>query len=83
MQIPVSSTADGGSEGVGAPLNELRSRLQGFCVGQVERHLLGDRVNLMERAIARLDMCDLIHVARLVTATSGDPARWRSTSRRS
>lgn len=73
MQIPVSATAGEESEGVGVPLNELYSRLQGFCVGQIERHLLGDRVALMEQAIAELDTSHLIHVARLVTAMAENP----------
>ncbi len=75
LEIPVSATAGRESEGVGVPLDELYSRLQGFCVGQIERHLLGDRVTLMERAIAELDASDLAHVARLVTAMADDPSQ--------
>jgi len=73
MQIPVSSTAGEESEGVGVPLNELYSRLQGFCVGQIERQLLGSRVTLMEQAIAHLDTPDLTHIARLVTTMTENP----------
>lgn len=73
MQIPVSATAGEESEGVGVPLNELYSRLQGFCVGQIERQLLGNRVSLMEQSIEQLETADLTHIARLVTAISEDP----------
>jgi len=65
--VPISATA-GASQGLGVPLNELYARLQGFCVGQIQRQLVGERVALMERAIARLDVPDLARTARLVTA---------------
>jgi hypothetical protein len=65
--VPISSAA-GASEGLGVPLNELYARLQGFCVGQIQRHLVGERVALMEKVIAQLDVVDLARIARLVTA---------------
>ena len=65
--LPLSSAA-GASEGLGVPLNELYSRLQGFCVGQIQRNLVGERVALMEWSIAKLDIPDLARIARLVTA---------------
>lgn len=65
--LPISSSA-GAAEGLGVPLNELYSRLQGFCVGQIQRHLVGERVSLMEQAIAQLEAPDLARIARLVTA---------------
>jgi hypothetical protein len=73
MQIPISSTAGEESEGVGVPLNELYSRLQSFCVGQIERQLLGSRVTLIEKAIAHLDVTDLARIARLVTTMADKP----------
>jgi len=73
MQIPISSTAGEESEGVGVPLNELYSRLQSFCVGQIERQLLGSRVTLIEKAVAHLDVTDLAHIARLVTTMADNP----------
>lgn len=63
--LPISSTA-GASEGLGVPLNELYTRLQGFCVGQIQRNLVGERVKLMEQVIAKLDIPDLARIARLV-----------------
>jgi hypothetical protein len=63
--LPISSAA-GASEGLGVPLNELYSRLQGFCVGQIQRNLVGERVALMEKAIAKFDIPDLARIARLV-----------------
>ncbi len=71
VQVPIPSTA-GASEGLGVPLNELYSRLQSFCVGQIQRQLIGDRISLMEQAIARLDLSDLGRLARLVTATMAE-----------
>jgi len=65
--VPISATASA-PEGLGVPLNELYARLQGFCVGQIQRQLVGERVTLMERAMAKLDVPDLARIARLVTA---------------
>jgi len=65
--LPISSAA-GASEGVGVPFNELYARLQAFCVGQIQRHLVSGRVTLMEQVIAELDITELAHTARLVTA---------------
>lgn len=70
--LPISS-AVGASEGLGVPLNELYSRLQAFCVGQIQRSLVGERVALMERAIAKLDIPELARIARLVTAAQAVP----------
>jgi hypothetical protein len=67
--IPISAAPGvGGEEPLGVPLNELYTRLQAFCVGQIQRQLVGERVALMERAIAKLDVADLARIARLVTA---------------
>lgn len=68
--LPLSPGA-GDSEGMGVPLNELYKRLQGFCVDQIRRQLVEERVELMERAIARLDIPELARVARLVTVALG------------
>ncbi len=70
--LPISSAASA-SEGLGVPLNELYSRLQGFCVGQIQRSLVGERVALMERAIAQLDIPELARIARLVTTAQAIP----------
>jgi hypothetical protein len=70
--LPISSAA-GASEGLGVPLNELYSRLQAFCVGQIQRSLVGERVALMERAIAKLDIPELARIARLVTTAQAIP----------
>lgn len=70
--LPISSAA-GVSEGLGVPLNELYSRLQAFCVGQIQRSLVGERVALMERAIAKLDIPELARIARLVTTAQAVP----------
>ncbi len=67
--LPLSPGAD--SEGMGVPLNELYKRLQGFCVDQIRRQLVEERVELIERAIARLTVPELAHIARLVTAALG------------
>ena len=67
LQVPIPSMTSGASEGLGVPLNELYARLQGFCVGQIQRHLIGGRVSLMEQAIAHLGAPDLARIARLVT----------------
>ncbi len=64
--LPASSVS-GASEGLGVPLNELYTRLQEFCVGQIQRHLVGERVALMERVINKLDIPELVRSARLVT----------------
>lgn len=64
--LPISSAAEA-SEGLGVPLNELYSRLQRFCVGQIQRNLVGERVALMEQAIAKFEIPDLARMARLVT----------------
>jgi hypothetical protein len=69
--LPISSSASA-AEGMGVPLNELYARLQGFCVGQIQRYLVGERVALMERVITQLDVADLARIARLVTAALGD-----------
>jgi hypothetical protein len=69
--LPISSAAEA-TEGMGVPLNELYARLQGFCVGQIQRYLVGERVTLMERVIAQLDITDLARIARLVTAALGE-----------
>lgn len=67
--VPISAASGvSGEQPLGVPLNELYSRLQSFCVGQIQRQLVGERVALMERAIAKLDVVDLARVARLVTA---------------
>lgn len=70
--LPISSAA-GATEGLGVPLNELYSRLQAFCVGQIQRSLVGERVALMERAIAKLDIPELARIARLVTTAQAIP----------
>jgi hypothetical protein len=57
---------------LGIPLNELYTRLQQFCVGQIQRELVGDRVALMEHVINRLDIPDLARIARLVTTALGE-----------
>lgn len=64
--LPASSVS-GASEGPGVPLNELYTRLQEFCVGQIQRHLVGERVALMEWVINKLDIPELARIARLVT----------------
>jgi hypothetical protein len=64
--LPASSVA-GASEGLGVPLNELYTRLQEFCVGQIQRYLVGERVTMMEQVIDKLDMAELARIARLVT----------------
>lgn len=69
--LPASSVA-GASEGLGVPLNELYTRLQEFCVGQIQRHLVGERVALMERVIDKLDIPELARIARLVTTALAD-----------
>lgn len=69
--LPISSAAEA-EKGMGVPLNELYARLQGFCVGQIQRYLVGERVTLMEQVIAQLDITDLARIARLVTAALGD-----------
>jgi len=67
--VPMSEAADVRTEQpLGVPLNELYTRLQGFCVGQIQRQLVGARVDLMERAIDKLEVPDLARIARLVTA---------------
>jgi len=67
--LPISATPGAEREqGLGVPLNELYSRLQSFCVGQIQRQLVGERVTLMERAIARLEVADLARMARMLTA---------------
>ncbi len=67
--VPISSAPGaGGEQSLGVPLNELYARLQSFCVGQIQRQLVGERVTLMERAMAKLDVPDLARVARLVIA---------------
>ena len=67
--VPISPTPEaGGTEPLGVPLNELYSRLQAFCVGQIQRQLVGERVALMERAIAKLDVPDLARIARMLIA---------------
>lgn len=70
--LPISSAA-GATEELGVPLNELYSRLQAFCVGQIQRSLVGERVALMERAIAKLDIPELARIARLVTTAQAIP----------
>ncbi|MCP4537597.1 MAG: hypothetical protein GY832_10655 [Chloroflexi bacterium] len=69
--LPASSVS-GASEGLGVPLNELYTRLQEFCVGQIQRHLVGERVALMERVINKLDISELARIARLVTTALSD-----------
>ncbi len=69
--LPISSAADA-AEGMGVPLNELYARLQGFCVGQIQRYLVSERVALMERVLTQLDVADLARIARLVTVALGD-----------
>ncbi len=64
--LPASSVS-GATEGLGVPLNELYTRLQEFCVGQIQRHLVGERVALMEQVINKLDIPELARIARLVT----------------
>lgn len=67
--VPISSTTGaGGAPPLGIPLNELYTRLQAFCVGQIQRQLVGERVALMERSIAQLDVPDLARIARLLIA---------------
>jgi hypothetical protein len=67
--LPLSATPEAEREqGLGVPLNELYSRLQSFCVGQIQRQLVGERVTLMERAIAKLEMADLARMARMLIA---------------
>lgn len=67
--VPISPTPEAGAtQPLGVPLNELYSRLQAFCVGQIQRQLIGERVTLMERAIAKLDVPDLARIARMLIA---------------
>lgn len=71
--LPISSVGGKRVEDeLGVPLNELYTRLQGFCVGQIQRQLVGRRINLMERAIRSLDVVQLARIARLVMAAMGD-----------
>jgi hypothetical protein len=70
--LPASSVAQPSEESLGVPLNELYTRLQQFCVGQIQRELVGDRVALMEHVIDRLDIPDLARIARLVTTALGE-----------
>jgi hypothetical protein len=60
------------SAGLGVPLNELYSRLQEFCVGQIRRSMVGQRVDMMERVIAKLDVSELARIARLVATAQAD-----------
>jgi len=74
--LPASSVAGASNEELGVPLNELYARLQAFCVGQIQRALVGRRVELMERVIAELDIAELARTARLVTtALSEEPGQ--------
>lgn len=57
---------------MGVPLNELYTRLQSFCVGQIQRSLVGDRVALMESIIDTLDIAELARISRLVTTASAE-----------
>lgn len=67
--LPISAAPEAErAQGLGVPLNELYSRLQSFCVGQIQRQLVGERVTLMERAIAKLEVADLARMARMLTA---------------
>lgn len=70
--VPASSVAEASEEGMGVPLNELYTRLQSFCVGQIQRSLVGDRVALMESIIDTLDIAELARISRLVTTASAD-----------
>jgi hypothetical protein len=71
--LPISSLGGGrADESLGVPLNELYTRLQGFCVGQIQRQLVGRRIDLMERSIEALEASDLGRIARLVSAAMGE-----------
>lgn len=71
--LPISSIAGGrAEESLGVPLNELYTRLQGFCVGQIQRQLVGQRIGLMERTIEALEVSHLGRIARLVSAAMGE-----------
>lgn len=68
--LPLSPGA-ASNESMGVPLNELYRRLQDFCVDQIRRQLVEERVNMMERAIAKLGIPDLARIARLVAVALG------------
>jgi len=71
--LPISSVpGEQAEKGLGVPLNELYSRLQTFCVGQIQRQLMGRRIDVIERSIQALEAAELAHLARLVSAALGD-----------
>jgi hypothetical protein len=71
--LPISSVGgERSEESLGVPLNELYTRLQSFCVGQIQRQLVGRRISLMEHAIEKLEVPQLARTARLVMAAMGE-----------